>query len=84
MVGNINIGDRSIQFIVWSPFDPEEREHIGFGYGRWPTGETLAECQKSGWKDFGFHGFVVGLFELRYWPQRSKPTRSKHHSTTAT
>lgn len=70
---NFKFGRRSLQFLFWNPLDAEAREHIGFGYGRWPTGNTLAECRKMGWRDFGFHGVVVGPFEVRYWPNRRGP-----------
>lgn len=60
-------GDRSLQFILWTW---EERDHWGFGYGRWPTGDTMKSCVKVGWANFGFHAFVFGIFEIRYWPPR--------------
>ena len=61
-------GKRSLQLIFWNPFDPEDREHIGFGVYRWPSGDTLAECRKAGWRNFGFRAITVGMFEARYWP----------------
>lgn len=71
MQKNLHIGNRSLQFILWGL---EDRDHWGFGYGRWPSGQTLADCRAAGWGNFGFRGFVFGIFEIRYWPQLKKPT----------
>lgn len=71
IVANIRFRSTNTQLIFWNPFDAEDREHIGFGYGRWPGADTLAEIVKNGgWTDFGFHGLVCGPFEVRYWPHQ--------------
>ncbi len=65
---NIPLGEhRQVQLIVWTW---EDREHWGCGYGRWPTGETLAAVTKHGWTNLGFRAFVLGIFEIRYWPNQ--------------
>lgn len=71
---NIRFGRGSfvpfLQLIFWNPFDAEAREHIGVGYGRWPSGDTLAKVLAHGWSNYGFHGVVFGPFEVRYWPRQ--------------
>lgn len=58
---------RFIQLILWTW---EDRDHWGFGYGRWPTERTRASVMRSGWTDFGFHGIIFGIFEIRFWPDQ--------------
>jgi hypothetical protein len=76
---NLYVRDKCVQLIFWNPFDAEDREHIGFGTGRWPRPhirEIMSE--RHGKPNYGFRAFVCGPFEIRYWPSYSQTTGRTH------
>ncbi len=65
---------RKVQIILWSLTWEDLRWHWALKVWRWPTGQTLRDCEKAGMVGFGFRALTIGPLEFRYWPNASAVT----------